>query len=57
MIDRTHEKEYVDHVKKIGLGEEAVYQTRALCHIADMFTNIAYDIRALRENADRNGTP
>ena len=55
MIDRTREEEYLKHLKGFGRGEEIVYQTMALCHIADMLTSIAYDIRALRENADRKG--
>lgn len=49
MIDRTHEKEYVNHFQKFGSGQEAVHQTRAICHIADMLTAIACDIRAIRE--------
>ena len=36
-------------------SREDAYQTIALCHIADMLTSIAFDIRALRENADRKG--
>ena len=55
MIDRTREEEYLKHFKSFGRGEESVYQTFALCHIADMLTSIAFDIRALRENADRKG--
>lgn len=55
MIDRTREKEYIDHIKKMGLGEEAVYQARALCHIADVLTVIASDIRALRETNTTEG--
>ena len=53
MTERTHVREYIDHFNKRGFGAEEVYKTRALCHIADMLTNIAYDIRELRENADR----
>ena len=53
MTERTHAKEYVDYHNKFGLGAESIYQTRALCHIADMFTAIAYDIRAIRENSIR----
>ena len=34
-------------------SREDVNQTLALCHIADMLTAIAYELRALRENADR----
>ena len=55
MIDRTSEKQYLSHFKEFGSGEESVYQTRALCQIADMLTSIASDIRAIRENADRKG--
>lgn len=55
MIERTREEEYLKHFKRFGRGEESVYQTFALCHIADMLTFIAFDIRALRENADRKG--
>ena len=36
-------------------SREDVNQTLALCHIADMLTAIAYDIRALRENSTRKG--
>ena len=53
MIERTREEEYLKHFKRFGRGEESVYQTFALCHIADMLTSIACDIRALRENTDR----
>ena len=49
MIDRTSEKQYLSHFKEFGSGEESVYQTRALCQIADMLTSIAFDIRAIRE--------
>ena len=49
MIDRTSEKQYLSHFKEFGSGEESVYQTRALCQIADMLTSIASDIRAIRE--------
>ena len=38
-------------------SREDVYQTMALCHIADMLTAIAYDLRALRETHTRKGTP
>ena len=55
MIDRTREEGYLNHFKRFGRGEESVYQTFALCHIADMLTSIASGIRALRENADRKG--
>lgn len=34
---------------------EEVHRTIALCHIADMLTAIAYDIRALRETNPRKG--
>lgn len=53
MIDRTREKEYLNHFKRFGRGEEAVYQTLAMCGIADMLTAIACDIRAIRENVTR----
>lgn len=57
MIDRTREKEYVNHLKRFGRGEEAVYQTLAICGIADMLTAIACDIRAIREtNTRKEGT-
>ena len=36
-------------------SRDDAYQTLALCHIAEMLTLIAHDIRALRENADRKG--
>ena len=55
MTDRTLAGEYIDRFNKFGSGEENIHQTRALCHIADMLTNIAYDIRALRENNTRKG--
>ena len=35
-------------------SREDAYQTMALCHIADMLTSIAYDIRALRETNTRD---
>ena len=38
-------------------SREDAYQTMALCHIADMLTAIAYDLRALRETHTRKGTP
>ena len=53
MIDRTREEEYLKHLKRFGHGEESVYQTFALCHIADMLTSIASDIRAIRETNTR----
>ena len=53
MTERTYAKDYIDHFNNRGFGAEEVHQTLALCHIADMLTNIAYDFRALRENADR----
>ena len=53
MIDRTSEKQYLSHFKEFGSGEESVYQTRALCQIADMLTAIAYDLRAIRETNTR----
>lgn len=49
MIERTREEEYLKHFERFGRGEENVYQTFALCHIADMLTSIASDIRAIRE--------
>ena len=49
MIERTREEEYLKHFERFGRGEESVYQTFALCHIADMLTSIASDIRAIRE--------
>ena len=36
-------------------SREDAYQTTALCHIADMLTVIASDIRALRETNTRKG--
>lgn len=36
-------------------SREDAYQTTALCHIADMLTAIAYELRVRRENADRKG--
>ena len=57
MIDRTSEKQYLSHFKEFGSGEESVYQTRALCQIADMLTAIAYDLHAIREtNTRKEGT-
>ena len=53
MPNRTIAGEYTDRFNKFGSGEENIHQTRALCHIADMLTAIAYDLRAIRENADR----
>ena len=38
-------------------SREDAYQTIALCHIADMLTAIAYDLRALRETHTRKDTP
>lgn len=38
-------------------SREAAYQTLALCHIAEMLTSIAYDVRALRETNTRKDTP
>ena len=55
MIDRTREEEYLKHFERFGRGEESIYQTFALFHIADMLTSIAFDIRALRENDTRKG--
>ena len=57
MPNRTIAGEYTDRFNKFGSGEENIHQTRALCHIADMLTNIAYDIRALREANTRKDTP
>ena len=51
MTNRTIAGEYTDAFKKYGLGGEEAHQTHAICHIADMLTAIAYDIRALRENS------
>lgn len=34
-------------------SREDAFQTLALCHIAEMLTSIAYDIRALRETNTR----
>ena len=36
-------------------SREDAYQTMALCHIADMLTVIASDIRALRETHTTEG--
>lgn len=55
MTDRTHAGEYADRFHRYGSGEENVHQTRALCHIADMLTCIAHDIRALRETITDEG--
>ena len=57
MPNRTIAGEYIDRFNKYGACEEDIHQTRALCHIADMLTNIAYDIRALREANTRKDTP
>lgn len=57
MTDGTHEGEYVNHYLKYGHGHEDVFQTRAICSIADTLTAIASDIRAIRENNTRKGTP
>lgn len=57
MTDGTHEGEYVNHYQKHGYGHEGVYQTRAICSIADTLTAIASDIRAIRENSTRKDTP
>ena len=54
MTDRTIAGEYTDAFKKYGLGGEEAHQTHAICHIADMLTAIAYDIRALRETRDEH---
>lgn len=56
MTERTHVKDYLDCFNERGFGAEEVYKTRALCHIADMLTNIAYDIQALRETITRKDT-
>ena len=53
MIERTREEEYLKHFERFGRGEENVYQTFALCHIADVLANIASDIRAIRETNTR----
>ena len=53
MIGRTREEEYLNHFKRFGSGEEVVYQTLAMCSIADMLTAIAYDLRAIRETHTR----
>lgn len=55
MTDRTLAGEYAARFNQFGSGEENIHQTRALCHIADMLTAIASDIRALRENSTRKG--
>lgn len=49
MIDRALAGEYTDRFNQFGPGEEHIHQTRAICHIADMLTAIACDIRAIRE--------
>lgn len=36
-------------------SRDDAYQTLALCHIAEMLTSIAHDIRAIRENNNRKG--
>lgn len=36
-------------------SREDAYQTLALCHIADMLTAIAYDIRAIRDMRTHEG--
>ena len=55
MTNRTIAGEYTDRFNQFGSGEENIHQTRALCHIADMLTAIAYDIRALRETNTTEG--
>ena len=35
-------------------SREDAFQTLALCHIAEMLTSIAHDIRALRETRDEH---
>lgn len=57
MTDGTHEGDYVNHYQEYGGGHESFYQTRAICSIADTLTAIASDIRAIRENNTRKGTP
>ena len=50
MTNWTLAGQYADRFDKYGACEENIHQTRALCHIADMLTNIACDIRVLREH-------
>lgn len=55
MIDRPLAVEYTDAFEKYGLGGEETHRTHAICHIADMLTAIAYDIRAIRDMHTHEG--